>query len=151
MSYLQVEPGRRAYRELQVRSVITGRRASQGGERAQLQPLEIDSTGLLKLNPLFSWSFDQVVEYIQKNDVPRNVLLERGYKSVGDWHSTSPSQSGDNERAGRWAGQQKTECGLHRDYFAMKIAAAKKKVGIRLLVFRYLTKCSEGRRVAAKR
>lgn len=119
---VKVEPGRRAYEQLKVQSVITGRRASQGAQRASLQPLEVDSTGLLKLNPLFAWSFAQVEQYIKENNVPRNKLIDQGYRSVGDWHSTSKSGEGDaGERAGRWAGKQgKTECGLHRDYFEMK-------------------------------
>ena len=122
---VQVEPGQRAYQELNVRAVITGRRASQGADRASLQPLEVDATGLLKLNPLFAWKFSQVEEYIKENNVPRNKLLDQGYKSVGDWHSTVKSGEGDvGERAGRWAGrEEKTECGLHKDYFAMKAKA----------------------------
>ncbi|KAI6034537.1 Phosphoadenosine phosphosulfate reductase family-domain-containing protein [Pisolithus microcarpus] len=119
---VKVEPGRRAYEQLKVQSVITGRRASQGGERASLQPLEVDSTGLLKLNPLFAWPFAQVEQYIKENNVPRNKLLDQGYRSVGDWHSTLKSGEGDaGERAGRWAGKEnKTECGLHKDYFDMQ-------------------------------
>jgi len=118
---VKVEPARRAYKELNVRSVITGRRASQGADRNQLQPLDIDSTGLIKLNPFFSWTFDQVKAYLDENHVPRNCLLDQGYRSVGDWHSTAKSGEGDDgERAGRWKGKGKTECGLHRDYFVMK-------------------------------
>lgn len=119
---VKVEPGRRAYEQLKVQSVITGRRASQGGDRASLQPLEVDSTGLLKLNPLFAWSFVQVEQYIKENNVPRNILLDQGYRSIGDWHSTSKSGEGDaGERAGRWAGKEsKTECGLHKDYFEVQ-------------------------------
>jgi len=122
---VKVEPARRAYQELGVQSVITGRRASQGGARASLQPLEVDATGLLKLNPLFAWNFHLVDWYIKSNNVPRNRLLDQGYKSVGDWHSTVKSGDGDEgERAGRWAGRaEKTECGLHVDYFAMKAKA----------------------------
>ncbi|KAH7887468.1 Phosphoadenosine phosphosulfate reductase family-domain-containing protein [Phlebopus sp. FC_14] len=124
---VKVEPAQRAYQLLSVRSVITGRRASQGGDRASLQPLEVDATGLLKLNPLFAWKFAQVEAYIKDNNVPRNKLLDQGYKSVGDWHSTVPSQSGAGdagERGGRWAGrEEKTECGLHKDYFTMKLKA----------------------------
>ncbi|KAF8558733.1 phosophoadenylyl-sulfate reductase [Imleria badia] len=122
---VKVEPGQRAYQELNVRAVITGRRASQGADRASLQPLEVDATGLLKLNPLFAWKFSQVEEYVKENNVPRNKLLDQGYKSVGDWHSTVKSGEGDaGERAGRWAGkEEKTECGLHKDYFAMKAKA----------------------------
>lgn len=102
--------------------MITGRRASQGANRANLKPLEVDATGLLKLNPLFAWTFDQVETYIEQNKVPHNKLLSEGYKSVGDWHSTQKSVQGEDsgERAGRWAGREKTECGLHEDYFKMK-------------------------------
>ncbi|KAF7969940.1 hypothetical protein HWV62_25559 [Athelia sp. TMB] len=118
---VKVEPAERAYKDLSVRSVITGRRASQGADRANLQPLEVDTTGLLKLNPLFAWSFNDVDAYIKENNVPHNALLDQGYKSVGDWHSTEKSKAGDiGERAGRWAGKEKTECGLHEDYFKMK-------------------------------
>ena len=110
--------------------MITGRRASQGGARSTLEPLEVDSTGLLKLNPLHSWNFSAVQTYIQLHDVPRNALLAQGYKSVGDWHSTQKSGEGDEgERAGRWAGRtDKTECGLHEDYFKMRLQMLKKKV-----------------------
>ncbi len=122
----QVEPARRAYQELNVLAVITGRRRSQGADRAALQPLEIDSTGLIKVNPLATWSFEQVKDYIDMAGVPYNALLDQGYKSIGDWHSTKPAVAGEGERAGRWAGATKTECGLHLDYFKMKKAAEKK-------------------------
>jgi phosphoadenosine phosphosulfate reductase len=117
-----VEPARRAYSELGVKAVVTGRRASQGGARASLQPLEVDETGLLKVNPLFAWTFEFVDWYMKTNKVPHNRLLEQGYRSVGDWHSTTKSGQGDaGERAGRWAGREdKTECGLHEDYFKAK-------------------------------
>ncbi|KAM6496185.1 hypothetical protein JOM56_008891 [Amanita muscaria] len=117
---VKVETARRAYDKLGVQSVITGRRSSQGGDRAYLTPLEVDSTGLLKLNPLFEWDFHLVESYIKQHQVPRNKLLDQGYKSVGDWHSTVKVGEGQNERAGRWAGTEKTECGLHKDYFLMK-------------------------------
>ncbi|CAA7260125.1 unnamed protein product [Cyclocybe aegerita] len=122
---VKVEPARKAYQELNVQSAITGRRASQGGARASLPPLEVDNTGLLKLNPLFAWSFKDVENYINQNDVPRNKLLAQEYRSVGDWHSTSKVEEGQDERAGRWAGKSKTECGLHEDYFKMKAQVAK--------------------------
>ncbi|KAK4046485.1 3'-phosphoadenylsulfate reductase [Microbotryomycetes sp. JL201] len=125
---VKVEPARRAYAHLNVKAVITGRRRSQGADRATLEPLELDSTGLVKVNPLCRWSFDDVKSYIDMAGVPYNELLDRGYKSVGDWHSTAlPSEAGD-ERSGRWAGDKnKTECGLHKDYFKMKKAFEKKK------------------------
>jgi len=126
---VKIEPAERAYKDLNVRSVITGRRASQGADRANLPPLEVDTTGLLKLNPLFAWSFNDVDEYIRENHVPHNALLDQGYKSVGDWHSTEKSKHGDaGERAGRWAGKDKTECGLHEDYFRKKEEARQAKL-----------------------
>ncbi len=111
-----------------MKAVITGRRASQGADRANLQPIEVDSTGLVKLNPLFAWTFPFVQWYVDENKVPRNKLLDQGYRSIGDWHSTAKSADGDQgERAGRWAGKaDKTECGLHVDYFKMKAAAEQK-------------------------
>lgn len=119
---LQVEPARRAYAELGVKAVITGRRQSQGADRATLQPIEVDSTGLVKVNPLCRWSFDEVRDYIDMAGVPFNPLLDQGYKSVGDWHSTKVPVEGEGERAGRWAGKtEKTECGLHVDYFKMLV------------------------------
>lgn len=118
-----MEPARRAYEELGVKSVITGRRATQGGDRASLKPLEVDETGLVKLNPLFAWTFPFVEWYIEENKVPRNKLLDQGYRSVGDWHSTVKVGEGEGERAGRWAGKEKTECGLHVDYYTMKAKA----------------------------
>jgi phosphoadenosine phosphosulfate reductase len=66
---------------------------------------------------------------MDEHNVPRNALLARGYKSVGDWHSTQPvSAEGDaSERGGRWAGREKTECGLHKDASKMRLAAKKKQ------------------------
>ncbi|PNS19504.1 Phosphoadenosine phosphosulfate reductase [Sphaceloma murrayae] len=109
----KVEPGQRAYAELQVAAVITGRRKSQGGKRGEMDIIEVDDTGMVKINPLANWTFGQVEEYIKEHDVPTNVLLDRGYRSVGDWHSTQPVTEGEDERAGRWKGRSKTECGIH--------------------------------------
>jgi phosphoadenosine phosphosulfate reductase len=109
----KVEPAQRAYSDLSVGAVLTGRRRSQGAKRDSLDIIEVDEAGLIKINPLASWSFKQVQEYIKENNVPYNELLDRGYKSVGDWHSTEPVKEGEDERAGRWKGQEKSECGIH--------------------------------------
>ena len=109
----KVEPAQRAYKELQVGAVLTGRRRSQGGKRGDIDVIEVDEAGLVKVNPFANWSFEQVQNYIKANNVPYNELLDRGYKSIGDWHSTKPVEAGESERAGRWQGQQKTECGIH--------------------------------------
>lgn len=78
--------------------------------------------------------------YIEENNVPRNKLLSQGYRSVGDWHSTSKVEEGQDERGGRWAGKEKTECGLHKDYFKMRQAQAKLE-GMQIVFF-FLVLCS---------
>lgn len=110
----KVEPLQRAYTELKVAAVLTGRRRSQGGQRGDIGVIELDEErGVVKINPLANWTFAQVQDYIKEHNVPYNALLDRGYKSVGDWHSTVPVGEGEDERAGRWKGQDKTECGIH--------------------------------------
>lgn len=126
---VKVEPAQRAYSDLSVEAVLTGRRRSQGAKRSDIGVIEVDEAGLVKLNPLYNWSFQQVQEYIKTNNVPYNVLLDQGYKSVGDWHSTLPVAEGEDERAGRWKGQQKTECGIHnsRSKYAQFLLDEQKK------------------------
>ncbi|KAJ3095876.1 hypothetical protein HDU97_006452 [Phlyctochytrium planicorne] len=130
---VKVEPGRRATLDFKAQVTITGRRRSQGAERASIPILEIDSSvspAMLKLNVLAAWDYKQVWSYIIKNNVPYNPLHDQGYKSIGDWHSTAVTGEGENEREGRWKGQNKTECGLHKDFFKMRssyIAAKKRK------------------------
>jgi len=68
----KVEPAQRAYRELGVDAVLTGRRRSQGGKRGDLDIIEIDEAGLIKVNPMANWTFQQVQEYIKTNNVPYN-------------------------------------------------------------------------------
>lgn len=125
----KVEPAQRAYAEHRVKAVLTGRRRSQGGKRGDLDIVEVDDAGLIKINPLANWSFQQVQEYIKSNDVPYNDLLDRGYKSVGDWHSTQPVSADGDERSGRWSGTAKTECGIHnkRSRYAQYLMDMEKK------------------------
>ncbi|CAH0022834.1 unnamed protein product [Clonostachys rhizophaga] len=111
---IKVEPLQRAYDELKVAAVLNGRRRSQGAARGSIPIVELDEErGIIKINPLATWSFGQVNAYIKEHNVPYNALLDQGYKSVGDWHSTSPVKEGEDERAGRWKGQNKSECGIH--------------------------------------
>ncbi|KAK5991196.1 Phosphoadenosine phosphosulfate reductase [Cladobotryum mycophilum] len=111
---VKVEPLQRAYEELKVAAVLNGRRRSQGAARGSIPIIELDEErGIIKINPMAAWSFSQVKAYITENNVPYNALLDQGYKSVGDWHSTVPVAEGEDERAGRWKGQNKTECGIH--------------------------------------
>jgi len=133
---VKVEPARRSYSELNIHAVITGRRRSQAGARGSIQIIEIDRTGttpLLKLNPLAAWDFKQVMQYIRSNGVPYNPLLDQGYKSIGDVHSTRPTKEGENEREGRFEGKDDKECGLHKDYLKMRasyVAAKKRKIAL---------------------
>lgn len=112
---VKVEPIQRAFRELPVKAVLTGRRRSQGGARDKLPFVEFEKeSGVYKINPLCKWSFGDVKEYVDANNVPYNELLDLGYKSIGDWHSTMPVAEGEDERSGRWKGKAKTECGIHQ-------------------------------------
>ncbi|KAF3988155.1 hypothetical protein FT663_00364 [Candidozyma haemuli var. vulneris] len=123
---VKVEPSQRAYRELGVNAVLTGRRKSQGGSRATLPVIEVEqSSGIIKINPLWNWDFAQVKAYITENAVPYNELLDLGYKSIGDWHSTVAVADGEDERSGRWKGKTKTECGIHEtSRFAQYLASS---------------------------
>ena len=69
--------------------------------------------GLVKVSPLANWTKKQVWSFITDNDVPYNPLHDEGYTSIGCWPCTRPVMIGEDERAGRWSGFAKTECGLH--------------------------------------
>jgi phosphoadenosine phosphosulfate reductase len=109
----KLEPMRRALAGYD--AWISGIRRSQSPARARAQPLEWDARhGLHKVNPLVAWSREQVERYLREHDVPRHPLLARGYASVGCRPCTSPLAPGESdERAGRWRGTAKDECGLH--------------------------------------
>jgi len=68
---------------------------------------------LVKINPLAHWNKSQVWDYIQRYTVPINPLHAQGYPSIGCWPCTRPTGAGEDDRAGRWAGMMKRECGLH--------------------------------------
>jgi phosphoadenosine phosphosulfate reductase len=112
----KVEPMRRALAGVDV--WITGLMRSQGGERAGLRELQWnDAYGLIQVNPLAGWDRRRVWDYVRAHDVPYNELHERGYPTLGCTHCTTPVADvgpRDYSRAGRWAGTDKTECGLHR-------------------------------------
>ena len=111
----KVEPLKRALAGK--RAWITGQRREHSNERARLAEREFDlAHGLLKFNPLASWSEKQVWDYIAERDVPYNRLYEQGYRSIGCAPCTRPVLPGEGIRAGRWwweAAEHK-ECGLHR-------------------------------------
>jgi phosphoadenosine phosphosulfate reductase len=108
----KVEPLKAKLAELQ--AWITGIRRDQTPFRRTAGKVEFDiNFGLVKLNPLADWSWAQVWQYIRENQVPYNPLHNLNYPSVGCTHCTRPVSDGEDLRSGRWAGLQKTECGLH--------------------------------------
>ena len=93
---------------------ISAIRADQSAHRAKADVVGWDAKfGLVKINPLLKWTKRDVWAFVVTNDVPYNPLHDQGYPSIGCWPCTRPVNQGDDERAGRWAGQAKTECGLH--------------------------------------
>ena len=91
-------------------------RRDQSATRADTDVIEYHDSergAVVKVHPLALWSRDDVWSYIRKYDVPYHPLLERGYASIGCWPCTRPTGVAEDERAGRWSGTQKTECGLH--------------------------------------
>ncbi|MFO1071265.1 MAG: phosphoadenylyl-sulfate reductase [Geminicoccaceae bacterium] len=93
---------------------ITGRKRFQGGLRTDLDAIELDrASGRLKLNPLATWAEGELEAYRQAHDLPAHPLVARGYRSIGCATCTRPTQAGEDARAGRWSGMDKTECGIH--------------------------------------
>ena len=91
---------------------ITGRKRFHGGDRLRLKVVE-RADGKVKFNPLANWGKAELDAYAAANDLPAHPLVEFGYPSVGCWPCTKPVEDDDNLRAGRWAGSEKTECGIH--------------------------------------
>ena len=108
----KVEPLRRALAGYS--AWVTGVRRDEAPTRAATPVVEWDETfGLVKINPLATWTADDVAAYAARHDLPANPLLERGYPSIGCAPCTRPVAPGEDPRSGRWSGFAKTECGLH--------------------------------------
>jgi phosphoadenosine phosphosulfate reductase len=105
---------------------ITGLRRQQSDTRKEIGILELyafDPTAgrdIAKLNPMANWSREAVWNYLREHRIPYNPLHDRGYRSIGCQPCTSQSGSGENERAGRWTGFNKVECGIHT-FMARKV------------------------------
>lgn len=93
-------------------ALITGRKRFQTADRATLQPFEV-TDGTLRVNPLAAWDADRIEAWLDDNDLPRHPLVDQGYPSIGCWPCTRPVEEGEDARAGRWSGLDKTECGIH--------------------------------------
>jgi phosphoadenosine phosphosulfate reductase len=93
---------------------ISAIRKDQTADRARASVVQWDAKfNLVKINPLLHWTKGDVWKFIMAHDVPYNPLHDQGYPSIGCWPCTRAVQNGEDERAGRWAGTVKKECGLH--------------------------------------
>ncbi len=97
-------PGKRAW--------VSGLRRDQGPTRAST-PVVLPTDGPTKVHPLADWSAREVYRFMQSRGLPEHPLFEEGYVSVGCEPCTRPITPGEDERAGRWSGSAKTECGIH--------------------------------------
>ena len=107
----KVEPMQDALRAY--RAWITGIRRDQSAHRARAKVVEVRKDGLIKVNPMVMWTQADVWRHIKSHHLPTHPLYARGYKSIGCAPCTQPAGKGSRERAGRWPGRHKTECGLH--------------------------------------
>jgi phosphoadenosine phosphosulfate reductase len=108
----KIEPQRKFLRDYG--AWVTGIRRDQTLQRASTPVVVLDEYfGVAKISPLAGWSVDDVEEYVRQYDVPLNPLLSMGYRSIGCEPCTRPVAPGEDARAGRWPGMDKTECGLH--------------------------------------
>lgn len=92
---------------------ITGRKRHQSGVRKDLPLFETDQAGRLKLTPLADWKAGDAAAYFRQHDLPPHPLTAQGYPSIGCAPCTSKVAEGEDPRAGRWRGSDKTECGIH--------------------------------------
>jgi phosphoadenosine phosphosulfate reductase len=93
---------------------LTSLKRSDGPTRADTPIVSWDASfGLVKVNPLATWTDDDVASYLADHDLPVHPLVSQGYRSIGCAPTTRPVAEGEDARAGRWSGLDKTECGLH--------------------------------------
>ena len=111
----KVEPLNRALKDLD--AWMTGLRREQAVTRVDVRKVELDKDhgDIVKINPLVDWSYDDVWEYIRKNNLPYNRLHKQGYPSIGCAPCTRAVRPGEDLRAGRWWWENPNtkECGLH--------------------------------------
>jgi len=107
----KVEPLERALRPFD--GWITGRKRYQGSSRETVDFFEAEGDLRIKVNPLAHWGREDLEEYMVENRLPRHPLVAKGFPSIGCAPCTSAVKPGEDPRAGRWRGSQKTECGIH--------------------------------------
>ncbi|QMU57756.1 MAG: phosphoadenylyl-sulfate reductase [Boseongicola sp.] len=94
---------------------VTGRKRFQGGKRAELSLFEEEDEKRIKINPLAKWMPEDIRDYMQNNRLPSHPLVAKGFPSIGCAPCTTRVGEGEDQRAGRWRGQVKQECGIHFD------------------------------------
>ncbi|MEM9472570.1 MAG: phosphoadenylyl-sulfate reductase [Pseudomonadota bacterium] len=94
-------------------AVLSGRKRYHGGSRDSLGTVSLDHQGRVKGEPLAGYDATGIASYMKDHDLPPHPLVGQGYFSIGCADCTQPGGSGDDPRAGRWAGHDKTECGIH--------------------------------------
>jgi phosphoadenosine phosphosulfate reductase len=110
----KILPLQRAVKEIDPLAWISAIRKDQTADRGQADVVQWDKKfNLVKVNPLLNWTKKDVWAFVVKNDVPYNPLHDQNYPSIGCWPCTRAVQAGEDDRAGRWAGKVKKECGLH--------------------------------------
>lgn len=107
----KVEPMQRALKELGAATWFAGLRRGQSRSRARIRAIERRDERL-KIHPIFDWTDKQVWEYMKQYDLPYHPLWDKGYVSIGDWHTTRPLHEAGSEEETRFFGL-KRECGLH--------------------------------------
>ena len=110
--FRKVEPLRRALDGK--RAWLTSLKRSDGPTRADAPIVSWDAGfGLVKINPLATWTEDDIFSYLADHELPQHPLISQGYRSIGCAPTTRPVAEGEDAHAGRWAGADKSECGLH--------------------------------------
>jgi phosphoadenosine phosphosulfate reductase len=98
---------------------LTGLRRSQSNSRARIGVIELygldneSGSDIVKVNPMANWTREAIWSYIRQHKIPYNPLHDQGYQSIGCMTCTRKTARGENERAGRWTGFKKVECGIH--------------------------------------
>jgi phosphoadenosine phosphosulfate reductase len=110
----KVLPLRSAMKRFAPLAWVSAIRKDQTADRAQAGVVQWDAKfGVVKVNPLLNWTKKDVWAFVVKHGVPYNPLHDRDYPSIGCWPCTRPVAAGEDDRAGRWSGKVKKECGLH--------------------------------------
>jgi len=116
----KVKPMEAAISRLSLKALISGIRMEQTPHRQTLRIIESQSGNVLRIHPLLKWTREDLWEYIDEHRLPLHPLFSKGYPSIGCAPCTRPVQQGEDERAGRWAGTEKKECGLHLNLAEMR-------------------------------